>query len=52
MLDLMQRNIVLNNLQTVVKAAVYDWGDSRPLNIPQPDVVLAADCELAIHPGE
>ncbi|KAK4496319.1 hypothetical protein PRZ48_012299 [Zasmidium cellare] len=41
---LMQQNIAHNNLQDAVKASVYDWGNPRPQDIPQPDVVLAADC--------
>ncbi|KAF2864088.1 hypothetical protein K470DRAFT_254418 [Piedraia hortae CBS 480.64] len=45
MLPLMQKNIELNGLQDHVKAIIYNWGDSRPDNIPShPDVVLAADC--------
>lgn len=41
----MQRNIALNNLQPIVEAAVYDWGESVPSEVPtKPDVVLAADC--------
>lgn len=45
MLALMQRNIVLNNLQDKVKASVYNWGSPRPVQLPEyPDVILAADC--------
>lgn len=45
MLELMQRNIALNNLQHKVAASVYDWGESRPEHIPpSPDIVIAAEC--------
>jgi hypothetical protein len=45
MLALMEKNIVLNNLEKSVTASIYDWGESLPVNIPQhPDVILAADC--------
>lgn len=45
MFALMQTNIALNSLNKVVEAAIYDWGDAPPTNIPQhPDIVLAADC--------
>lgn len=41
---LMQQNIAHNNLQSAVKASIYDWGSPRPEHIPKPDMVLAADC--------
>lgn len=45
MFSLMEKNIKLNDLQSTVKAAVYDWGESRPSGIPEyPDIILAADC--------
>ena len=45
MLDLMQRNIALNDLQDKVAASVYDWAGTRPPTVPaHPDVVFAADC--------
>ncbi|KAK5110714.1 hypothetical protein LTR62_005591 [Meristemomyces frigidus] len=45
MLELMQRNIVLNGLASAVHAAVYDWGEAQPVDVPAfPDVILAADC--------
>ncbi|OCL06592.1 hypothetical protein AOQ84DRAFT_321198 [Glonium stellatum] len=45
MLALMERNIILNNLQSKVKAAIYDWGEPVPAQIPShPDIILAADC--------
>ncbi|TKA69943.1 hypothetical protein B0A49_09954 [Cryomyces minteri] len=45
MLDLMKRNITLNNLHGTVEAAILDWGDAISSRIPQhPDVILAADC--------
>jgi len=45
MFVLMQENIALNNLEGKVEAAVYDWGEPVPPNLPaHPDIVLAADC--------
>jgi hypothetical protein len=45
MLPLMQKNIALNNVETRVTAAVYEWGSAPPERIPRhPDIVLAADC--------
>lgn len=45
MLPLMQRNTALNELQSTVKPAVYDWGEATPAGLPQhPEVILAADC--------
>jgi protein N-lysine methyltransferase METTL21A len=45
MLELMERNIRLNNLHSVVQAVVYNWGEPKPSGLPaQPDIVLAADC--------
>ncbi|KAK5149845.1 hypothetical protein LTR04_006943 [Oleoguttula sp. CCFEE 6159] len=45
MLDLMKRNVTLNNLHGTVEAAILDWGDAISSRIPQhPDVILAADC--------
>jgi protein N-lysine methyltransferase METTL21A len=48
MLNLMEKNISLNGLESCASALVYDWG-SKP--VPQfptpsghPDIVLAADC--------
>jgi hypothetical protein len=45
MFDLMKRNISLNGLDSTVAASIYDWGESRPAQLPSyPDVILAADC--------
>lgn len=45
MLSLMRTNIALNSLEPTVEAAIYDWGEPPPPNIPQhPDIVLAAEC--------
>jgi len=44
MMDLMKRNIELNQLP--VKAELYDWGEQVPeaLSDKPIDIVLAADC--------
>lgn len=54
MLELMQKNIALNGLDTNVAAVVYDWGSSMPMEVASQlrlcrpesyaDIVLAADC--------
>ncbi|KKK24264.1 hypothetical protein P175DRAFT_0511914 [Aspergillus ochraceoroseus IBT 24754] len=45
MVSLMEANIKLNNLSSTVKAAVLDWGDPIPADIPRhPAIILAADC--------
>ncbi len=45
MLELMKKNIGLNDLSGRVEATIYDWGQPTPVNLPQyPDVILAADC--------
>jgi hypothetical protein len=45
MLALMEANVKLNNLSSLVAPAVLDWGQPIPPAIPpRPAVVLAADC--------
>ncbi|KAF2809529.1 uncharacterized protein BDZ99DRAFT_488453 [Mytilinidion resinicola] len=45
MFALMEQNIVLNGLETKAKAAIYDWGEPAPSEVPShPDIILAADC--------
>jgi len=45
MLALMQTNITLNSLDSLVQAAIYDWGEAPPANVSKhPDIVLAAEC--------
>lgn len=45
MLPLMEININLNDLSSMVSASVLDWGESLPAEIPShPEIVLAADC--------
>ena len=45
MLDLMQKNITLNDLETKVVASEYNWGEACHDSVPaHPNVVLAADC--------
>ncbi|KAI0893540.1 putative methyltransferase-domain-containing protein [Annulohypoxylon nitens] len=43
---LMEHNIVLNNLEGKVKAAILNWGEPLPPTIVdlKPNVILAADC--------
>jgi hypothetical protein len=45
MLDLMKRNIALNDLDSKVTASVYGWGTQTPSHLPpHPDILLAAEC--------
>jgi protein N-lysine methyltransferase METTL21A len=48
MLALMEKNVALNGLQSVVQPQVYDWGSDEIPTFPTPtgkaDIVLAADC--------
>jgi protein N-lysine methyltransferase METTL21A len=48
MLKLMEQNIRLNGLSTLVDARVYNWGTDQqpmfPTKTGKPDIVLAADC--------
>lgn len=45
MLHLMETNIELNGLATVVHPAVLNWGEPLPADMPtHPAVILAADC--------
>ncbi|KJA24587.1 hypothetical protein HYPSUDRAFT_136012 [Hypholoma sublateritium FD-334 SS-4] len=44
LLSIMNRNVSLNNLQGRVAVAELNWGAQIPIDIPQPDIVLAADC--------
>ncbi|KAF9534965.1 putative methyltransferase-domain-containing protein [Crepidotus variabilis] len=44
LLDIMNRNVRLNNLETIVKVAELNWGATIPAHIPRPDMILAADC--------
>lgn len=45
MQELMRQNIAQNDLEARVAAHVYNWGEGRPLDVPEhPDIILAADC--------
>ncbi|KAI9453207.1 putative methyltransferase-domain-containing protein [Lactarius psammicola] len=44
LIPIMERNIVLNSLQSSVIAAELDWSRPLPEHLPRPDIVLAADC--------
>ncbi|KAL5120102.1 Protein-lysine N-methyltransferase efm6 [Pleosporales sp. CAS-2024a] len=44
MLELMKRNIALNRLESRATASIYNWGASKPSQLPPPDIILAADC--------
>ncbi|KZT41140.1 hypothetical protein SISSUDRAFT_1043220 [Sistotremastrum suecicum HHB10207 ss-3] len=44
LLDLMAKNIALNNLEKSVHVAELNWGVPLPTSFPSPDIVLAADC--------
>lgn len=45
MFSLMQHNIKLNNLGPNATAAILNWGEPIPSQVPsKPDVIIAADC--------
>jgi len=45
MLDIMRRNVLLNDLSSKVMVSELNWGEPLPDEIPQrPHLVLAADC--------
>ncbi|CAA7260255.1 unnamed protein product [Cyclocybe aegerita] len=49
LLDIMKRNVLLNNLKATVTVAELNWSVSSllpyvPEDIPRPDIILAADC--------
>ncbi|KAJ5934661.1 hypothetical protein N7466_004208 [Penicillium verhagenii] len=45
MFSLMNDNIKLNHLESIVTASVLNWGEPIPEHIPsKPEVILAADC--------
>ncbi|CDO74096.1 hypothetical protein BN946_scf185043.g146 [Trametes cinnabarina] len=44
LLDIMKRNVSLNGLESRVSVAELNWGEPIPDSIPEPDLVLAADC--------
>lgn len=45
MFSLMKSNIQLNNLDAKATAAILNWGEPIPNQIPsKPDVIIAADC--------
>jgi len=44
LLDIMNCNVHLNSLSPNVKVLELNWGDPLPNSLPQPDLILAADC--------
>lgn len=45
MFSLMNDNIKLNHLESMVTASILNWGEPIPEHIPsKPEVILAADC--------
>lgn len=45
MFSLMNDNIKLNHLESMVTASILNWGEAIPEHIPsKPEVILAADC--------
>ncbi|KAG6899769.1 hypothetical protein C0993_006995 [Termitomyces sp. T159_Od127] len=44
LLDIMHRNVKLNDLCSTVAVAELNWGLPLPSSLPTPDLVLAADC--------
>ncbi|KIY45870.1 hypothetical protein FISHEDRAFT_48486 [Fistulina hepatica ATCC 64428] len=44
LLELMHKNVLMNDLESDVSVAELDWGTPVADGIPKPDVLLAADC--------
>ncbi|PPR02451.1 hypothetical protein CVT24_002000 [Panaeolus cyanescens] len=44
LLPIMNRNVILNSLESNVVVAELNWGEPIPQEIPKPDIILAADC--------
>ncbi|XP_043241779.1 protein-lysine methyltransferase METTL21D-like [Amphibalanus amphitrite] len=44
LMPLLTKNIEENNLQEKASAAVLDWDDHADASLPQPDLLLVADC--------
>ncbi|RKF58245.1 Protein-lysine N-methyltransferase EFM6 [Golovinomyces cichoracearum] len=46
MIDLMRKNIAINDLESVVQELELNWGSELPAEIVEqrPDIILAADC--------
>ncbi|KAI0959386.1 hypothetical protein AcW1_004223 [Taiwanofungus camphoratus] len=44
LLDIMSRNVSMNDLASSVFVAELNWGEQLQQNIPRPDLILAADC--------
>ncbi|KAG6866506.1 hypothetical protein C0991_003050 [Blastosporella zonata] len=44
LLDIMRRNVHLNDLDNAVAVAELNWGIPLPPSLPIPDLILAADC--------
>ncbi|KAI0773826.1 putative methyltransferase-domain-containing protein [Fomes fomentarius] len=44
LLPIMKQNVRLNNLEYCVTVSELNWGEPIPVDIPKPDLILAADC--------
>ncbi|KAJ7228956.1 putative methyltransferase-domain-containing protein, partial [Mycena pura] len=44
MLKIMRENVEINKLSSLCTVAELNWGEPIPVDIPRPDVILAADC--------
>ncbi|KAL6306735.1 putative methyltransferase-domain-containing protein [Sparassis latifolia] len=44
LIEIMARNVSMNDLTALVTVAELNWGEPIPQDIPRPDVLLAADC--------
>ncbi|OJT07341.1 hypothetical protein TRAPUB_1807 [Trametes pubescens] len=44
LLGIMKQNVSLNQLESCVSVAELNWGEPLPSDLPQPDLILAADC--------
>ncbi|KAJ7638533.1 putative methyltransferase-domain-containing protein [Roridomyces roridus] len=44
LLNIMRENVALNDLSSLCTVAELNWGEAIPTEIPQPEVILLADC--------
>ncbi|KAJ7233145.1 putative methyltransferase-domain-containing protein [Mycena haematopus] len=44
LLNIIRKNVEINKLSPLCVVEELNWGEPIPVNIPRPDVILAADC--------
>ncbi|KAF8916809.1 putative methyltransferase-domain-containing protein [Mucidula mucida] len=44
LLEIMKKNVLMNKTTSACRVAELNWGEPIPVDIPLPDIILAADC--------